>query len=81
LERLNGGVRIVWIPSPLGAFNSAYCFKTRAEIALASRACAPALKPDGVFFLDAFGGPDIGIRRKIQLDGFTYVWDKPSSSP
>lgn len=42
-----------------------------------------ALKDDGVFFLDAFGGYDAfrEIKEKTKLDGFTYVWEQASYNP
>ena len=42
-----------------------------------------ALNPDGVFFLDAFGGPDASdlTKEKTKLDGFTYVWEQAEFEP
>ena len=38
---------------------------------------------DGVFFLDAFGGPDASdlTKEKTKLDGFTYVWEQAEFEP
>ena len=51
--------------------------------ATTSRACMQALHPDGVFFLDAFGGPDASdlTKEKSKIDGFTYVWEQAEFEP
>jgi len=42
-----------------------------------------ALNADGLFFLDAFGGPEASDvqKEKTKLDGFTYVWDQAAFEP
>ena len=42
-----------------------------------------ALKPDGVFFLDAFGGPDASdlTKEKTKINGFTYIWEQAEFEP
>jgi SAM-dependent methyltransferase len=68
----------------VGAFNFSYfMFKTRDELRAYFGRVRDALNPDGVFFLDAFGGPE-GIdvqKEKTKLDGFTYIWDQAHYEP
>jgi hypothetical protein len=42
-----------------------------------------ALNDDGVFFLDAFGGPEASdlMKEKTKIDGFTYVWEQAVFEP
>ena len=66
------------------AFNfSYYCFKKREELKAYFARVHAALNPDGVFFLDAFGGPDASDlqKEKSKLDGFTYVWEQAEFEP
>jgi SAM-dependent methyltransferase len=66
------------------AFNfSYYCFKSREELKSYFARVHSALNPDGVFFLDAFGGPDASDlqKEKSKLDGFTYVWEQAVFEP
>ena len=51
--------------------------------ATTSRACRQALNRDGVFFLDAFGGPDASdlTKEKTKIDGFTYIWEQAEFEP
>lgn len=68
----------------VGAFNfSYYCFKTRDEMRKYFTRAHAALNPDGVLFLDAFGGPDASDvqKEKTKHDGFTYVWDQAVFEP
>lgn len=63
----------------LGAFNFSYwIFDTRDELLRYFRAAHGNLKPDGVFFLDAFGGYDAfrELKEKETFDDFTYIWDQ-----
>jgi SAM-dependent methyltransferase len=68
----------------VGAFNfSFFLFKTRDELREYFERVRVALNPDGVFFLDAFGGPE-GMdvqKEKTKLDGFTYIWDQAHFEP
>ena len=68
----------------VGAFNFSYfMFKTRAELRAYFERVRDALKPDGIFFLDAFGGSE-GIdvqKERTKLDGFTYIWDQAHYEP
>ena len=86
LKLLNDDVRnVVTDPVDLvGAFNfSYYCFKTRDELCRYFARVHAALKPDGVFFLDCFGGPEASDlqKEKTKLDGFTYVWEQADFEP
>jgi len=86
VKLLNEDVRTV-APDPVdmvGAFNfSYYCFTTRDEMRNYFASVRAALKPDGVFFLDAFGGPEASdlVKEKTKLDGFTYVWEQAQFEP
>jgi SAM-dependent methyltransferase len=68
----------------VGAFNfSYYLFKTRDELRAYFRAACRGLKPDGIFFLDAFGGHEAfeEMKEKTKYDDFTYVWDQARYRP
>jgi len=68
----------------VGAFNfSYYCFKTRDEMRGYFARVRKALNPDGLFVLDAFGGPDASdiAKEKTKLDGFTYIWEQAEFEP
>ncbi len=86
VKLLNEDVRTV-APDPVdmvGAFNfSYYCFTTRDELRNYFASVRTALKPDGIFFLDSFGGPEASdlVKEKTKLDGFTYVWEQAQFEP
>lgn len=68
----------------VGAFNfSYYLFKTRDELRAYFSSVRETLNDDGIFFLDAFGGPEgISVQKeKTKLDGFTYIWDQAHFEP
>lgn len=68
----------------VGAFNFSYfCFKTRDEMRNYFARVRDALNDDGVFFLDAFGGPEASdlMKEKTKIDGFTYVWEQAVFEP
>jgi len=68
----------------VGAFNFSYwIFDTRAALRRYFETVHGNLNPDGVFFLDAFGGYDAfrELREKMKFDGFTYIWDQARYSP
>lgn len=86
VKLLNGDVRTVATDpvDVVGAFNFSYfCFTTRDEMRRYFSHVRDSLNPDGVFFLDAFGGPDASEvqKEKTKLDGFTYVWDQAVFEP
>jgi SAM-dependent methyltransferase len=68
----------------VGAFNFSYfCFKTRDEMRGYFARVRRALKDDGLFFLDAFGGPEASAitTEKTKVRGFTYVWQQAEFEP
>lgn len=68
----------------IGAFNFSYfMFKTRDEMRAYFIRCRDALVDDGIFFLDAFGGPESFTvqKEKTKFDNFTYVWDQAEFNP
>lgn len=68
----------------VGAFNFSYwIFKTRDELRQYFVRVRDALVPDGVFFIDAYGGSEAYAtqKEKTKLDGFTYVWDQAVFEP
>ncbi len=68
----------------VGAFNFSYfCFKTRDEMRDYFARVRDALRPGGLFFLDAFGGPDASdiVKEKTKFDDFTYVWEQEEFEP
>jgi hypothetical protein len=68
----------------VGAFNFSYfCFKTRDEMREYFKRVHAGLNADGLFFLDAFGGPEAyeEQKEKTKLDGFTYVWEQEKFEP
>lgn len=83
---MHGDVRKVETPpvDVIGAFNFSYwIFQERAELLRYFKTVYQNLAPDGVFFLDAFGGYSAlkTIREKMDFDGFTYVWDQARYHP
>lgn len=68
----------------LAAFNFSYwIFEERATMLRYMQRCHAALKDDGVFFLDMFGGPESfeETKEKTKYDGFTYVWHQAKFHP
>jgi SAM-dependent methyltransferase len=69
----------------VGAFNFSYfCFKTRDEMRGYFERVRHALADDGVFFLDAFGGPEASdlVKEKTKIDSnFTYIWEQAEFEP
>lgn len=66
------------------AMNFSYWFfKERAQLRRYFRRAYDALKEDGIFFLDAYGGYDSyrELREKREGDGYTYIWDQASYNP
>ena len=68
----------------LGAFNFSYwIFQTRQLMLEYFARVKEALKDDGVFFLDAFGGYESmeEMKEKTKYDDFTYIWEQARYSP
>jgi SAM-dependent methyltransferase len=86
VKLLNDDVRTVVTDQVdiVGAFNFSYfCFKTRDEMRDYFTRVRAALNPDGIFFLDSFGGPEASDlqKEKTKIDGFTYVWEQAEFEP
>jgi SAM-dependent methyltransferase len=68
----------------VGAFNFSYfIFQQRELMKQYFRSIYASLKPDGIFFLDAFGGYEAfeEMKEKTKYDKFTYVWQQKRYSP
>jgi SAM-dependent methyltransferase len=68
----------------VGAFNFSYfCFKTRDEMRGYFARVRQALNEGGLFFLDAFGGPDASeiMKERTKIDRFTYIWEQAEFEP
>jgi len=83
---LQGDVRTIETPpvDVVGAFNFSYwIFQERAEMLRYFETVYEHLGPDGVFFLDAFGGHDARkeMKEKMDFGDFTYVWDQARYCP
>ena len=66
------------------AFNFSYfILDTREKMRTYFRRAYDALKDDGVFFVDMFGGPESQeeTKEKTKHDGFTYVWHQAKFHP
>jgi cyclopropane fatty-acyl-phospholipid synthase-like methyltransferase len=66
------------------AFNFSYwIFKTRAAMRAYFVKVHEALKADGIFFLDAFGGSEAYAvqKERTKHDGFSYIWDQAEFEP
>ena len=66
------------------AFNFSYfILDTREKMRTYFRRAYDALKDDGVFFVDMFGGPESQeeTKEKTKQDGFTYVWHQAKFHP
>ena len=66
------------------AMNFSYwCFQTRPLLREYFEKVHAALKDDGVFFLDAFGGYEAHeeMEEETELDGFSYIWDQALYDP
>jgi len=68
----------------LAAFNFSYfIFDTRDVLRAYFRKSFEALKDDGLFFVDLFGGPEAQeeTKEKTKHKGFTYVWHQAKFHP
>jgi len=66
------------------AFNFSYwTFKTRDLMRRYFARVHDSLKPDGLFFLDAYGGAEAyeTQKEKTKCEGFTYIWDQAEFEP
>ncbi len=66
------------------ALNFSYSvFQTRAQLAAYIRNCFRSLRPGGVLFLDAWGGPDVLQKKtdKTRHRGFVYEWEQRTYDP
>ena len=68
----------------VAAFNFSYwLFQTRDQLRAYFSRVHASLVSDGVFFLDAYGGPEAfeEQKEKTKYDGFTYIWDQAKYEP
>ena len=66
------------------AFNFSYwIFDTREQIRHYFEQARDALKDDGIFFVDMFGGSESmeETKEKTKHDGFTYIWEQAEFHP
>lgn len=66
------------------ALNFSYSvFMTRADLLGYIKNCHRALRPGGVLFLDAWGGPDVLVAKtdKTRHRGFVYEWEQRAYDP
>jgi SAM-dependent methyltransferase len=86
LELVQGDVRSARAErvDVLVAFNfSFFLFKTRAELLGYFRSARAGLRDEGIFVIDAYGGPEAMERRteRRRVGGFTYLWDQHRYDP
>ena len=66
------------------ALNFSYqVFKTRKQLGAYIKTVYKSLKPGGVFYMDALGGPDV-MQEKVDItvkEGFDYHWEQRSFDP
>jgi hypothetical protein len=68
----------------IAAFNFSYSvFKEREELLHYFKRARAGLAPEGIFVLDAYGGPEAQERRAEtrEYKGFDYVWDQDLFDP
>ncbi len=68
----------------LTAFNFSYfVFTTRRNLKDYFKRSLVALKTDGIFFLDIFGGPEAHqkLEERTEHDEFTYIWSQSEFHP
>ena len=66
------------------AYNFSYfLFRTRPEMLEYFRKARASLRPDGLLFLDAYGGPESQEAKteKRKHGGITYIWEQRSFDP
>ncbi|MCZ6834405.1 MAG: methyltransferase domain-containing protein [Planctomycetota bacterium] len=71
------------VDSVLAMNFSYFLFRTRKELKHYFTRVHHALKDDGLFLLDAYGGSDsfLEMEEDRDLDGFTYIWDQAYYNP
>ncbi|MCH2135409.1 MAG: class I SAM-dependent methyltransferase [Phycisphaerales bacterium] len=62
---------------------SYFIFKTRDQLRRYFETARSAIKEDGIFMLDAYGGSDsfLEMEEERDVDGFTYIWDQHHYDP
>lgn len=62
---------------------SYYLFKSRSELKAYFENALDSLDPDGIFFLDAYGGYEapMELEELRECEGFTYIWEQASFNP
>jgi SAM-dependent methyltransferase len=83
---VEGDVRTTRTPrvDTLVAYNFSYfLFKERAELLRYFRRCHAALQDEGIFVIDAYGGPEAMEkgRERRRVGSFTYIWDQYRYDP
>ncbi|MCG8427900.1 MAG: class I SAM-dependent methyltransferase [Chromatiales bacterium] len=73
-------------PDVISAMNFSYwLFKERKQLKNYFKRVRDALKDDGVFFMDAYGGYDsfkeIIEEREVEEEDFTYIWEQEKYNP
>lgn len=71
-------------PDILAAFNfSFFIFRTRDDLRAYFKRSYDALKDDGLFIVDLFGGPEAQeeTKEKTKHKRFTYIWDQAEFHP
>ena len=66
------------------ALNFSYqVFKTRKDLGQYIKTVYKSLKPGGVFYMDALGGPDVMQQKtdRTRKKGYTYLWEQRSFDP
>lgn len=76
-------VRTEPVDSVLAMNFSYFLFRTRKQLKRYFKCAYRALKDDGLFLLDAYGGSDsfTEMEEDRDLDGFTYIWDQAYYNP
>ena len=86
IELLNADVLTVR-PEPVDAILamnfSYYLFMERDRLRTYFASVRRGLKPDGLFFMDAYGGYEAPreIEEERECEGFDYIWDQTSFNP
>jgi hypothetical protein len=86
LTLVEGDVRTARTPKveTLVAYNFSYfLFKKRDELLRYFRRCFAALQDEGIFVIDAYGGPEAMAkgRERRRVGSFTYIWDQYRYDP